>query len=141
MFPRCWLLRRSEQLEHNQCHGLFLFLRDPPRSVGFPGCVTLKVIHVMCTDSVKWKSAMKEQLESIVFQMYRAGAGVRCSEAVQEFQKAFILTVLKDQRGNQCKAAKKLGIESRRRSVCRFVLASRQRCTTEPGLCDSGSAL
>ena len=50
---------------------------------------------------------MKEQLESIVLQMYKAG--VRCSEAVREFQKAFILTVLKDQRGNQCKAAEKLG--------------------------------
>jgi Fis family transcriptional regulator len=51
---------------------------------------------------------MKEQLESVVLQMYRAG--VSCSEAVREFQKAFILTVLKDQRGNQCKAAEKLGV-------------------------------
>jgi Fis family transcriptional regulator len=51
---------------------------------------------------------MKEQLESVVLQMHRAG--VRCSEAVREFQKAFILAVLKDQRGNQCKAAKKLGM-------------------------------
>ena len=51
---------------------------------------------------------MKGQLESVVFQMYRAG--VRCSEAVREFQRAFILTVLKDQRGNQCSAAERLGI-------------------------------
>jgi len=51
---------------------------------------------------------MKEELESVVLQMYRAG--VRCSEAVREFQKAFILAVLKDQRGNQCKAAERLGI-------------------------------
>ena len=51
---------------------------------------------------------MKEQLTSVVLQMYKAG--VRCSEAVREFQKTFILTVLKDQRGNQCKAAKKLGV-------------------------------
>ena len=51
---------------------------------------------------------MKDQLESLVLQMYKAG--VRCSEAVREFQKAFILTVLKDQRGNQCRAAEKLGI-------------------------------
>ena len=51
---------------------------------------------------------MKEQLESVVLQMYRAG--LRCSEAVRQFQKAFILTVLKDQRGNQCRAAEKLGI-------------------------------
>jgi DNA-binding NtrC family response regulator len=51
---------------------------------------------------------MKEQLDSVVLQMYEAG--MRCSEALREFQKAFILTVLKDQRGNQCRAAKKLGI-------------------------------
>ena len=51
---------------------------------------------------------MKEQLESVVLQMYRAG--VRCSDAVREFQKTFILTVLKDKRWNQCKAAERLGI-------------------------------
>ena len=51
---------------------------------------------------------MKEQLASVVLQMYKAG--LQCSEAVREFQKAFILTVLKDQRGNQCRAAEKLGI-------------------------------
>ena len=110
MLPRCWLLRRSEQLEHNQCHGLSFFLQNPPCSVGFPSCVMLELIHVMCSDSAKWKSAMKEQLESVVLQMYRAGAGVRCSDALEEFQKTFILTVLKDQRGNQCKAAEKLGM-------------------------------
>jgi DNA-binding NtrC family response regulator len=51
---------------------------------------------------------VRELLESVVLQMYRAG--LQCSEAVREFQKAFILTVLKDQRGNQCKAAEKLGM-------------------------------
>ena len=51
---------------------------------------------------------MKDQLESVILQMYEAG--MRCPEAVREFQKVFILTVLKDQRGNQCKAAKKLGV-------------------------------
>jgi Fis family transcriptional regulator len=51
---------------------------------------------------------MKEQLESVVLQMYKTG--VRCEEAVREFQKTFILTVLKDQRGNQCRAAEKLGM-------------------------------
>ena len=47
-------------------------------------------------------------LESVVLQMYKAG--IRCSEAVREFQKAFILAVLQDQSGNQCSAAKILGI-------------------------------
>jgi Fis family transcriptional regulator len=51
---------------------------------------------------------MKDQLESVVLQMYKAG--MRCSEAVREFQKAFIFAVLKDQRGNQCRAAERLGI-------------------------------
>jgi DNA-binding NtrC family response regulator len=51
---------------------------------------------------------MKDQLESVIWQMYEAG--MQCSEAVREFQKIFILTVLKDQRGNQSKAAKKLGL-------------------------------
>jgi Fis family transcriptional regulator len=51
---------------------------------------------------------VKDQLESVVLQMFRTG--VRCSEAVREFQRAFIITVLKDQKGNQCKAAERLGI-------------------------------
>jgi len=51
---------------------------------------------------------MKEQLERVVLEMHKDG--MRCSEAVREFQKAFILMVLKDQRGNQCKAADRLGI-------------------------------
>src|SRR5437667_8676415 len=58
--------------------------------------------------SARGEIAMKEQLERVVLQMYKAG--MRCSEAVREFQKAFILTVVKDQRGNQCKAADRLGI-------------------------------
>src|SRR6266403_2727645 len=62
-----------------------------------------------CAVIRKRKPAMKEQLESVVLQMY--GAGVRCSDAVREFQKAFILAVLKDQRGNQWKAAEKLGVQ------------------------------
>jgi hypothetical protein len=51
---------------------------------------------------------MKDKLDSLVLQMYKAG--MRCSEAVREFQKTFILTVLKDRRGNQSKAAEKLGL-------------------------------
>jgi Fis family transcriptional regulator len=51
---------------------------------------------------------MKEQLESVVLQMHKAG--VAYFDAVREFRRAFILTVLRDQRGNQCKAAERLGI-------------------------------
>ena len=51
---------------------------------------------------------MKAELESIVEQMYRAG--LRFDDALREFQKAFVLTVLRQQKGNQCKAAIKLGM-------------------------------
>ena len=50
---------------------------------------------------------MKEQLEKLVLQMYRSG--VRYSEAVREFQSVFILTVLREHKANQLRAAQKLG--------------------------------
>jgi len=51
---------------------------------------------------------VKEQLEKLVLQMY--GSGTPYSEAVREFQKAFIVAVLRDQNGNQVRAAEKLRI-------------------------------
>jgi Fis family transcriptional regulator, factor for inversion stimulation protein len=51
---------------------------------------------------------VKEQLDRLVQQMYRSGTPY--SEAVREFQKAFIIVVLRDQNGNQVKAAGKLRI-------------------------------
>ena len=107
-FHAVGFLARSERLEHNQCHGLFLsFLRYsslkyPFRSFAF-GHAQQNSVNPEGEDVV-----VKDHLENLVLQMYEAG--VRCSEAVREFQKAFILTVLKDQRGNQCKAAEKLGM-------------------------------
>src|SRR5438105_15870977 len=41
-------------------------------------------------------------------QMYRSG--ILYSEAVREFKKRFILTVLQDNSGNQCRAARQLGM-------------------------------
>ena len=35
---------------------------------------------------------------------------MRFAEAVQEFQRVFILIVLRDQNGNQCRAADRLGM-------------------------------
>jgi Fis family transcriptional regulator, factor for inversion stimulation protein len=49
---------------------------------------------------------VKEQLERLVLQMYRSGTPY--SEAVREFQKAFIIAVLRDLNGNQVRAAGKL---------------------------------
>ena len=51
---------------------------------------------------------MKVQLENLVVHMYKSG--LRYSEAVREFQTAFILTVLQESNGNQVRAARKLGI-------------------------------
>lgn len=51
---------------------------------------------------------MKDQLEKIVRQMYQSG--IRYSEAVAEFQKVFLLTVLNEHNGNQVRTAQALGV-------------------------------
>jgi hypothetical protein len=51
---------------------------------------------------------VKAQLEELVMQMHRNG--ITYSEAVREFKKAFLATVLKEHNGNQCKAAVDLRI-------------------------------
>ena len=51
---------------------------------------------------------MKDQLEALILQMYKSG--ITYSEGVCEFKKKFILTVLQDCKGNQCKAARQLGM-------------------------------
>jgi DNA-binding NtrC family response regulator len=51
---------------------------------------------------------VKDQLEALVSQMYKAG--ILYSEAVREFKKRFLLTVLEENHGNQCKAARELGM-------------------------------
>ena len=60
---------------------------------------------------------MKAQLENLVFEMYRTG--MQFKQALREFQRGFILTVLKDQKGNQCRAADRLGMHRNtlRRSI------------------------
>jgi DNA-binding NtrC family response regulator len=51
---------------------------------------------------------VKEELGQIVLQIYRSG--LQYSEAVREFQKTFLATVLRETNANQVTAAKKLGI-------------------------------
>jgi Fis family transcriptional regulator, factor for inversion stimulation protein len=51
---------------------------------------------------------VKEQLEKLVLQMYRSGT--RYSEAVREFQNAFMTAVLREMNGNQVRAARQLGM-------------------------------
>jgi len=51
---------------------------------------------------------VKEQLESLVEMM--VGRGILLAEALAEFEKKFIRSVLEHERGNLCRAAKVLGI-------------------------------
>ena len=51
---------------------------------------------------------MKDQLEALVAQMH--STGILYSEAVREFKKRFIMNVLEQNKGNQCKAAEELGM-------------------------------
>lgn len=51
---------------------------------------------------------MKDQLETLVAQMHQSG--ILYSEAVREFKKRFIMNVLQQNKGNQCKAARELGM-------------------------------
>ena len=51
---------------------------------------------------------MKDQLEALVLQMHKSG--ILYSEAVREFKKRFILAVLEENHGNQCRAARELAM-------------------------------
>ena len=51
---------------------------------------------------------MKDQLEALILQMHKSG--ILYSEAVREFKKRFIMAVLEENHGNQCKAARELGM-------------------------------
>ena len=51
---------------------------------------------------------MKDQLEALILQMYKSN--ILYSEGVREFKKRFILTVLQQNKGNQCRAARELGM-------------------------------
>jgi DNA-binding protein Fis len=51
---------------------------------------------------------VRDQLEALIMQMYKSN--ILYSEAVREFKKRFILTVLQENKGNQCRAARQLGM-------------------------------
>ena len=51
---------------------------------------------------------MKRELDSLVIQMH--STGVSYSEAVRQFKRRYILEVLAQHKGNQCKAAEELGM-------------------------------
>ena len=51
---------------------------------------------------------MRRELDSLVTQMH--SGGITYDEAVREFKKRYLIEVLAHHRGNQCKAAKELGM-------------------------------
>lgn len=51
---------------------------------------------------------MRRELDSLVTQMH--SGGITYEEAVREFKKRYLIEVLAHHRGNQCKAAKELGM-------------------------------
>ena len=51
---------------------------------------------------------MKRELDSLVVQMY--ASGITYDEAVREFRRRYIQEVLASHKGNQCKAARELGV-------------------------------
>lgn len=62
---------------------------------------------------------MKQQLEDLVREMRRRG--IPYQQAVDEFKKAFLSTVLRTNNGNQSKSAKQLGVH--RNTLTRTILA------------------
>jgi Fis family transcriptional regulator, factor for inversion stimulation protein len=51
---------------------------------------------------------VKRELDNLVTQMH--AGGITYTEAVREFKRRFLMEVLAHHKGNQCKAAKELGV-------------------------------
>ena len=62
----------------------------------------------MIVKGAEKEAPVKNQLEALTLQMYQSN--ILYSEAVREFKKRFIVTVLEENHGNQCKAARELGM-------------------------------
>ena len=82
---------------------------------------------------------MKDQLEALILQMYKSN--ILYSEAVREFKKRFIITVLEENRGNQCKAARQLGMHRNTLSRTMQELKMFVRCAPAPSARPEARAL
>ena len=51
--------------------------------------------------------ALKRELQSLVVQMH--SSGISYAEALRQFKRRYLLEVLAQHKGNQCKAAEELG--------------------------------
>jgi Fis family transcriptional regulator, factor for inversion stimulation protein len=88
-----------------------------------------------CTEQPASKErAMKDQLQELVRQMF--STGILYSEAIREFKKRFILNVLRECRGNQCKAARELGMH--RNTLSRTITELRMQGEVDDMLRQSG---
>lgn len=67
-----------------------------------------QILFELAQEPTERERAVKDQLESLIALMY--SSGILYPEAVREFKKKFILHVLRANRGNQCKAARELGM-------------------------------
>jgi Fis family transcriptional regulator len=56
----------------------------------------------------KKEAHVKRELDNLVTQMH--AGGITYTEAVREFKRRFLMEVLAHHKGNQCKAAKELGV-------------------------------
>jgi Fis family transcriptional regulator len=74
---------------------------------------------------------MKEQLESLVKEMY--DCGILYSEGLREFKKRYIMNVLEQNKGNQCHAAKQLGMHRNTLSRTIFELKINRYLLQEQG--------
>lgn len=63
---------------------------------------------VTLVERKKQEESVKRELDSLVTQMH--SSGIRYEEAVREFKRQYLREVLIANRGNQCKAAKELGM-------------------------------
>jgi len=72
---------------------------------------------------------VRDQLEALVMQMYKSN--ILYSEAVREFKKRFILTVLQENKGNQCRSARQLGMHRNTlsRTISELKIDVRQLCS------------
>jgi Fis family transcriptional regulator len=87
---------------------------------------------------------MRNELDTLISQVHKGG--ILYTEAVREFRKAFIATVLRENRGNQSKAARELRMHrntlTRTASALRLdVRALRSGSRRPPGRAPSLSAV
>jgi len=107
-----------------------LLKAQPTDSKADSGARILLTRRTIRSTGVRGGFGLQDHLESLVLRM-REG-GIRYSEALREFQKIFVLTVLREQEWNQVRAAETLDVhrDTLRRLIHQFHLDIRSLRTT-----------